>query len=146
MLDLPTIFLAEDDDGHAQLIQNGLRKAGFQNPLIRFHDGQEALEYLTSLAVPSAAFPALPRVLLLDIRMPKVGGIEVLRQIRENPAFDVLPVIMLTTTDDPREAQHCRQLGCNYYIVKPVNATLFNAALQGLAGFLSPGEPPAKAD
>lgn len=146
MQEKPIILLAEDDDGHARLVQNGLRKAGFHNPLVRFHDGQEALEYLTGLETSPGFAASASRVLLLDIRMPKIGGIEVLRQIRENHAFDSMPVIMLTTTDDPREAQHCRQLGCDSYVVKPVNARLFNAALRGLAGFLSPQEPKVPAN
>ena len=146
MWDPPTILLAEDDDGHARLIQNGLRRAGLENPLVRFHDGQEALAYLTAPALPSAGSSLLPRVLLLDIRMPKLGGIEVLRQVRMNPAFDAMPVIMLTTTDDPVEARNCLQLGCNSYIVKPVNAQLFTAALEALAGYLSDPGLPAQAN
>ena len=146
MWDPPTILLAEDDDGHARLILNGLRRAGLENPLVRFHDGQEALAYLTAPALPSAGTSLLPRVLLLDIRMPKLGGIEVLRQVRMNPAFDAMPVIMLTTTDDPVEARNCLQLGCNSYIVKPVNAQLFTAALQALASYLSAPGLPAQAN
>lgn len=75
--------------------------------------------------------------MLLDIRMPKIGGIEVLRQVRLNPAFDAMPVIMLTTTDDPLEASACHQFGCNSYIVKPVNARLFSDVLHALAVSLS---------
>jgi CheY-like chemotaxis protein len=138
MWDPPTILLAEDDDGHARLIQNGLRKAGLDRPLIRFPDGQEVLTYLRE-----AGLPVQPRVLLLDIRMPKIGGIEVLRQVRMNPALDSMPVIMLTTTDDPLEARHCLRLGCNAYVVKPVNPQCFSEALRSLAVYLCEPGPPA---
>ena len=137
MREAPTIFLVEDDDGHARLIQNGLRKAGLENPLIRFCDGQEALDYLAPAGPPSSGPFPLPGALLLDIRMPKIGGIEVLRRVRMNPAFDAMPVIMLTTTDDPLEASACQQFGCNSYIVKPVNPRLFSDVLHALAVSLS---------
>ena len=141
---LPIIYLAEDDDGHAFLLQSGLRQAGFHNPVIRFRDGQEAVDYF---AAPDPAPPltVAPRVLLLDIRMPKIGGIEVLRRIRGDSRFDSMPVIMLTTTDDPAEAQHCLQLGCNSYVVKPVNAKRFHAAICGLSGYLSAPDATAPA-
>ena len=133
----PTILLAEDDDGHALLVKSALRKAGFQNSVVRFCDGQETLDFLLGPDGPLQNSNT-PMVLLLDIRMPKIDGIQVLRRLRETTGFDALPVVMVTTMDDPGEMTRCHQLGCNFYLVKPVDWKVFNAALTGLARFLSP--------
>jgi DNA-binding response OmpR family regulator len=141
----PTILFAEDDDGHALLVKSALKKAGFVNPVIRFCDGQETLDFLFGPDGPMQN-QTTPMVLLLDIRMPKVDGIQVLRRIRERDEFNGLPVIMVTTMDDPGEMMRCHQLGCNLYLVKPVDWKVFNAALTGLARFLSPQPPPPPAN
>jgi CheY-like chemotaxis protein len=141
MQQMPTILLAEDDDGHALLVQAALKKAGFHNRVVRFRDGQEALDFLFGTDGP----PTASMVLLLDIRMPKIDGIEVLRRIRERAQLDTMPVIMVTTMDDPGEMTRCLELGCNFYMVKPVDWKLFNAALAGLAGFVTPPNVPPPA-
>ncbi len=142
MYSAPTIFLAEDDDGHALLVQSALRKAGFQNRVIRFRDGQEALDYFFGPDSAPAA-DAGPMLLLLDIRMPKIDGVEVLRRIRERAELNTMPVIMVTTMDDPGEMTRCLELGCNFFFVKPVDWKLFKATLTGLAGFVIARTPPA---
>lgn len=144
MQNTPTILLAEDDDGHALLVQGALKKAGFHNRIVRFRDGQEALDFLFGADGPRGAVKAAA-VLLLDIRMPKIDGIEVLRRIRERADLNTMPVVMVTTMDDPGEMTRCRELGCNFYMVKPVDWKLFNTALTGLAGFPTPpgAAPPA---
>jgi CheY-like chemotaxis protein len=128
-----TIILAEDDDGHATLIERNLRRAGLDNGFIRLKDGQEALDFL--LGSETAPRPE-PCVLLLDIKMPRVDGIEVLRRLKVDPGTATLPVIMLTTTDDPREIERCYQLGCNVYITKPVEYEQFIEAVKRLGFFL----------
>ena len=75
-------------------------------------------------------------LLLLDIKMPRVDGVEVLRQVRADPKTATLPVIMLTTTDDPREIDRCYQLGCNVYVTKPVDYQAFVEAIKRLGLFL----------
>jgi CheY-like chemotaxis protein len=137
MPDVPTILLAEDDDGHAFLIQNSLLKAGYQNAILRFCDGQEALDFLLG---PSGSLAALDGalVLLLDIRMPKVDGIDVLKRVRAQSEFNAMPVIMVTTTDDPGEVERCHRLGCTFYLVKPVNWKLFGNTLADIAQWLAP--------
>ena len=75
-------------------------------------------------------------VLLLDIRMPKVNGLEVLQQIKSNPELRKMPIIMLTTTDDPREVVRCHELGCNVYIQKPVDYDKFSEAIRRLGLFI----------
>jgi CheY-like chemotaxis protein len=148
-----TILIAEDDDGHAELISDNLLVAGITNPMIRFRNGQEALDFFfdssappsdadNTLAVPRRV-PGQSYMLLLDIRMPRVGGVEVLRQIKADPQLKNMPVIMLTTTDDPREIQNCYDLGCNCYVTKPVDYRKFSEILVRLGLFLLVVQVPA---
>jgi len=134
-LDL-TILLAEDDDGHAELVEASLREAGIANPLQRFRDGREILAHLEALAERGRLAPPAPFVLLLDIRMPRLDGVGVLRRIKADPRLAVLPVVMLTTTDDPREVEACYALGCNAYLTKPVGYEAFVETLRRLGLFL----------
>lgn len=129
-----TILLAEDDDGHARLIERNLKRAGFINRVVRARDGQEALDLLRhgdSSIAADARF-----LLLLDINMPRIDGVEVLRQLKADLKTAKVPVIMLTTTDDPREVERCYQLGCSVYITKPVRYEDFVEALSRLGMFL----------
>lgn len=125
------IVLAEDDDGHATLIRRNLERVGLINVFVRLRDGQEALDYL--LGPEGCSGPCL---LLLDVNMPRIDGIEVLRQLRADARTATLPIIMLTTTDDPREVQRCYQLGCNVYVTKPVDHHAFIEAVRRLGLFL----------
>jgi CheY-like chemotaxis protein len=134
--ELPTILITEDDDGHAFLIEDNLRRAGIAAPFIRFSDGQEALDFLFGRTTNPAFDRGRPYLLLLDIRMPKVDGVEVLRKIKADPGLQRLPVIILTTTDDPREVERCHTLGCNNYIQKPVSWESFAGAISKLGQFL----------
>ena len=144
-----TIILVEDDDGHATLVERNLRRAGLDNGFVRLRDGQEALDYFSGPEVP--AYDSC--VLLLDIKMPRVDGIEVLRRLKSDPRTAILPVVMLTTTDDPREVERCYQLGCNVYITKPVEYEQFIEAVKRLGFFLQvvklpsrPMQPPGRGD
>ncbi|MDB6154033.1 MAG: hypothetical protein JWL90_2486 [Chthoniobacteraceae bacterium] len=131
-----TIILADDDDGHAILVQRNLERAGLMNGFIRVKDGQELLDLLTG-ADGAQALPLTGELMiLLDINMPRIDGIEALRQIKLNPATQKIPVIMLTTTDDPREVDRCYQLGCNVYVTKPVDYEGFIDAIRRLGLFL----------
>jgi CheY-like chemotaxis protein len=131
------IVLAEDDDGHASLVQRNLERAGLANGLERLKDGQEALDFLRGEGPYAGRNPSQqPVLLLLDIKMPRVDGVEVLRQIKADPALASTPVIMLTTTDDPREIERCYKLGCNVYINKPVAYDKFVEAIRQLGLFL----------
>jgi CheY-like chemotaxis protein len=130
-----SILLAEDDDGHATLIQLNLERAGLANDFRRLKDGQEALDYIRGEGA-HAGQPHGSLLLLLDIKMPKVDGIEVLRQLKADPRTNMVPVIILTTTDDPREVRRCYELGCNVYITKPVDYQAFIEAIRRLGLFL----------
>ncbi len=132
-----TILIAEDDDGHAELIIDNLRDAGLTNEIIRFRDGQEALDFLTGTPdTENTRQSGTAYLLLLDIRMPRVDGVEVLRRVKDTPELHKMPVIMLTTTDDPREVKNCYELGCSCYITKPVDYDRFSEMLNRLGLFL----------
>jgi len=130
-----TILLAEDDDGHARLIQDLFKNAGVYNPVTRFRNGQEAWDF-----VSGAARPCLDKdkqyLMLLDIRMPVLDGVEVLRRLKLDERFKNIPVIMLTTTDDPREIERCYALGCNCYLTKPVEFEGFTEVIRRLGLFI----------
>ena len=140
------ILLAEDDDGHAQLIQRNLKRAGVANEIVRVRDGQEAIDYLRGEGAYAGHPPDAPLLVLLDINMPRVDGIGVLTAIKADPKLVQHPVIMLTTTDDPREVDRCYHLGCSVYITKPVQYQDFVDALTRLGMFLEiikvPGREP----
>ncbi len=131
------ILIADDDAGHARLIEKNLRRTGLNNPILLFNDGQEILDYLFARNSAPRRSNESTFLLLLDIRMPKVDGVEVLRQVKANGEWRKLPVIMLTTTDDPREVARCHSLGCNNYIVKPVDYDKFSEAIKQLGFFIS---------
>lgn len=130
-----TILMAEDDDGHALLIQERFESAGVCNSMIRFKNGQEIWDFLSGTLKPGLE-PGGEYLLLLDIRMPGLDGIEVLRRVKNDPRLKSMPVIMLTTTDDPREIKLCYDLGCNNYLTKPVEFDKFTEVLKRLGLFL----------
>ena len=137
-----TILIAEDDMGHAALIQKNLRRAGITNKIIHFKDGEETLDFLFQRNQENGFVNGSPYLLLLDIRMPKVDGVEVLRQVKEDQKLKRMPVIMITTTDDPREVEHCHTLGCSNYITKPIEYDNFVDAIRQLGLFLMVVEVP----
>ena len=130
------ILLAEDDDGHAELIIEGLKTAGVCNKIIRFSNGKEAWQFLSDIAGKNENLKSNSYLLLLDINMPVMDGIEVLKNMKENELLKRIPVIMLTTTDDPREIEHCYDLGCSVYITKPIDFSAFTETLKRLGLFI----------
>ncbi|PLW97852.1 MAG: hypothetical protein C0593_07415 [Marinilabiliales bacterium] len=134
-----TIILTEDDLGHATLIKRNLKRAGLLNDIIHFTDGQQVLDFLEAEKKKKTLLPAL---LLLDIKMPKVDGIEVLKTVKGDPSLKKMPVIMITTTDDPREIERCHELGCSNYIKKPIDYDKFVDAIRKLGLFLLVVEMP----
>lgn len=142
MSELPTILIADDDDGHAFLVEDSLRRGGVSTTFLRFSDGQEVLDFLFGRTTEPAFHRDKSYLLLLDIRMPKVDGVAVLRQVKADPTLHKLPVIMLTTTDDPREVDRCHELGCNVYIHKPVSFDSFANAMTQLGRFVSFAQMP----
>lgn len=130
------IILIEDDDGHAKLIERNLRRAGVTNDIRRLADGQAALDYFFGDDAPFVRDGAQASVILLDLKMPGIDGLEVLRRLKAAKQTASLPVIVLTTTDDPREIERCYELGCNVYVTKPVEYDAFIEAVRRLGFFL----------
>jgi CheY-like chemotaxis protein len=130
------IVLVEDDDGHANLVERNLKRAGLSNGVERLKDGQEALDFVRGNGTFAGKNVHRPLLLLLDIKMPRVDGVEVLRQLKSDPRTASVPVIMLTTTDDPREIERCYELGCSVYITKPVEYQGLVEAIKRLGLFL----------
>ncbi|MHC4215190.1 MAG: response regulator [Planctomycetota bacterium] len=137
------ILLAEDDRGHIHLIEKNLKRAGINNEIICFDDGKSVLDFLRMKGDSLKRQPQKLYVLLLDIRMPVMDGVEVLKRIEGDAKLKNLPVIMLTTTDEPKTIEQCYKLGCLNYIVKPANFEIFIEAIQNLAQFLRTIKIPA---
>lgn len=128
------ILIAEDDDGHAELIVEELRESGIVNPIRRFEHGRALLDFLADPAATREGAP--PLLILLDIRMPIMDGVEALGIIKSDHRLRTIPVIMLTTTDDPREIEECYALGCNFYITKPLDFAKFSETLKHVGFFM----------
>ncbi len=136
MTTLPTILIVDDDEGHAILIRQNLAQVGLKNEFVEFRDGQAVLDYLFGFTRHiERSVRGNPFLLLLDIRMPKVDGVEVLRRVKAEPRLRKLPVIMLTTADDPRDVDRCHELGCSAYIQKPVDYDSFVEVVRRLGEF-----------
>jgi CheY-like chemotaxis protein len=131
------ILIAEDDEGHFGLIKRNLIEAGLTNEILHFADGQAILDFLFRRGDGPHRSPAGSYLLILDIRMPKVDGTEVLKDIKEDEELCKLPVIMITTTDDPQEIEKCHALGCSSYITKPIEYNKFMAVVKQLGLYLS---------
>lgn len=137
MKNVPVILIVDDDEGHAILVHQNLEAAGLNNPIEHFRDGQAVLDFFFRTDVPRRRQHDTVYLVLLDIRMPKVDGVEVLRRLKADPELRKVPVIMLTTTDDDREVARCHQLGCSVYIQKPVDYDRFAEAIRRLGLFVT---------
>ena len=127
MKNAPTILIVDDDEGHAILIRQNLELAGLSNRMEHFWNGQEVLDFLFLRQPDRSREIGENYLVLLDMRMPKVDGAEVLRQIKADPELRKLSVIMLTTTEDARDVERCHELGCSVYVQKPVDYDRFHA-------------------
>lgn len=136
------IIVAEDDEGHASLIRKNLKRAGIPNPILHFKDGEETLNFLFRRGEGPYRKTETAYLLLLDIRMSKVDGIEVLQHIKKDNELRKMPVIIVTTADDPKEVETCHYLGCSTYITKPVDYDRFVEAIRQLGLFLLVVEVP----
>jgi len=131
------ILVADDDAGHLRLIEKNLIRAGLHNRIETFLDGQALLDFLKGKDPLRRLEADRAYLLLLDIRMPKVDGVDVLREIKADAELKRMPVCMLSTTDDPREVERCHEIGCSSYMVKPVDYEKFAGAIRQLGLFLS---------
>jgi DNA-binding response OmpR family regulator len=139
-----TIVMIEDDEGHARLIERNIRRSGINNEIVPFSNGTDALKYLLGTGT-SVARRGEALLILLDLNLPDMTGLDILRQVKENSDLKCVPVVVLTTTDDTHEIKRCYELGCNVYIVKPVNYENFAHAIRQLGLFFSVIQVPAAA-
>jgi len=121
MLELKKILLAEDNPMDVELTLAAMEESNLANRVVVVRDGVETLAYLRREGAYANREPGLPAVLLLDIKMPKKDGIEVLREIRSDPQLRLLPVVMLTSSREDRDLLNSYVSGVNAYVVKPVN-------------------------
>jgi CheY-like chemotaxis protein len=130
-----SIIMVEDDPGHARLIERNIRRAGISNAIRHFADGSTALEHIfDDEDGPNHNGAAL---ILLDLNLPDMSGVDILRQIKEVPRLRRTPVVVLTTTDDRQEILKCYELGCNVYLTKPLDYEDFTNAIRQLGLLLS---------
>ncbi|MFC4171995.1 response regulator [Microvirga sp. GCM10011540] len=128
-----TIVMVEDDEGHARLIEKNIRRAGVCNEIRHYTSGTAALQHLLNPAIRNGG----PLLVLLDLNLPDMSGVDILAQIKRDEKLRLAPVVVLTTTDDQREIQRCYDLGANVYITKPVEYETFSQAIRQLGLFLS---------
>jgi len=132
-----TIIMVEDDEGHARLIERNIRRSGVNNEIVPFTDGTSALKYLLDEDGSGLVHKRQALLVLLDLNLPDMTGIEILRRVKDNQYLKTTAVVVLTTTDDAQEIKRCYELGCNVYITKPVNYESFANAIRQLGLFFS---------
>ncbi len=136
MKGLGKILLVEDDPGDVEMILEVLKKeAEIANEVVVARDGAEALDYLRGEGACTGGARDNPIVVLLDIKLPKINGIEVLRTIKRDPGLKCVPVVMLTSSREPSDLTECYKLGVNAYVVKPVKFEDFFAAVKTVGIF-----------
>jgi CheY-like chemotaxis protein len=140
------IIMIEDDEGHARLIERNIRRAGVNNEIVPFTNGTDALKYLFGSDAQGNTHKGSALLILLDLNLPDMTGIDILKRVKESSHLKAAPVVVLTTTDDAQEIKRCYELGCNVYITKPVNYESFANAIRQLGLFFSVIQvPPADA-
>lgn len=144
-LNAPDLLLIEDNMSDAELTIRELKKHHLANNLFHLKDGEEALEFIfaTGKYADTNSLRNPPKLILLDIQMPKVNGIEVLQKIKSDERTKVIPVIILTSSKEDPDIKACYKLGANSYIVKPVNFVGFAEAIKNLGFYwLLLNQPP----
>lgn len=144
MTDTTQILLVEDNPNDLELAMHAFRKHNFANSVEVARDGQEALDYL--LGTEDRAPGPRPKLVLLDLKLPRVDGLEVLRRVREEPSLRFVPIVVLTTSREERDLVESYSLGVNSYIVKPIDFDKFVDTVQALGFYwLLINQPPAPA-
>lgn len=132
-----TIVMIEDDEGHARLIEKNVRRVSVNNEIVPFTLGAKALDFILGESRDGLVSKDRYLLVLLDLNLPDMSGINILEQIKSNEYTRRLPVVVLTTTDDETEIQKCYDLGANVYITKPVDYEGFANAIKNLGLFFS---------
>lgn len=137
------ILLAEDDPNDVELTISALSDYNLANDILVVRDGVEALDYLYRRGTFAQEPTGNPIVILLDLKMPKLDGIQVLKQIKSDGHLKMIPVVILTSSNESQDLERCYQLGANAYVVKPVKFTDFVEAVRGIGVFWALiNEPP----
>lgn len=139
------IVMVEDDEGHARLIEKNIRRAGVSNDILGFENGTKAVEYLFGPDGSGQVNRGKAMLIMLDLNLPDMSGVDILKRVKENEHLKRTPVVVLTTTDDEREIKRCYDLGANVYVTKPVNYENFANAIRQLGLFFSVIQVPATA-
>jgi CheY-like chemotaxis protein len=143
MDELKRILLAEDSEADVELTLTALADHHLANGVVVVRDGAEALDYLYRRGPHRLRPPGNPAVVLLDLKMPKVDGLEVLRQVKADPTLRTIPVVMLTSSREERDLVESYRLGANAYVVKPVEFSRFVEAVREVGMFWAVvNEPP----
>ena len=139
-----TILLVEDNPQDEMLTLRALKKAHLANRIDVARDGQQALDYLFRTGeFADRDGPDLPTVVLLDISLPRLSGLEVLERLREDPRTEMLPVVILTSSDEQKDRLKSYENGCNSFVQKPVDFTAFAETVARLGVYwLATNEPP----
>ncbi|MEF3083372.1 response regulator [Luteimonas sp. SMYT11W] len=135
MSEIRTILLAEDSPHDAEMAIDALRDAHLANPIVHVEDGVETLDYLLRRGKFADRPEGDPAVLLLDIKMPRMDGLEVLKQLREHPTLKRMPVVILSSSREESDLARSWDLGVNAYVVKPVDVDQFFEAVRTLGKF-----------
>jgi CheY-like chemotaxis protein len=143
MPELKRILLVEDSANDAELTLAALEDNRLANEVVVVRDGAEALDYLYTRGAHERRSEGNPALVLLDLKMPKVDGLEVLRQIKSDPNLKTIPVVMLTSSREEKDLDRAYELGVNSYVVKPVHFPEFMDAVRHIGGFWAViNEPP----
>lgn len=132
-----TIVMIEDEEGHARLIEKNIRRAAINNEIVSFTDGKSALGFLLGNDGSGEVNCGKQFLLLLDMNLPDMSGLDILREVKGNKHLKCVPVVVLTTTDDSEEIRRCYDQGANFYITKPVNYEGFANAIRQLGLFFT---------
>ncbi|MGH9369747.1 MAG: response regulator [Thermoanaerobaculia bacterium] len=133
--DIKRVLLVEDNPNDAELTLEALGEYNLANEVVLVHDGAEALDYLYARGPFSTRPVGNPALVLLDLKMPKVDGLEVLRQMKGDERLKTIPVVMLTSSREERDLVESYRLGVNAYVVKPVDFSAFVDAVRRLGAF-----------
>ena len=135
MTELKRILLVEDNEQDVELTLAALAEHRLANEVVVTRDGVEAMEYLARQGPFALRAPGLPAVVLLDLKMPRMDGLEVLRRVKGNPELKAVPVVMLTSSREERDLVESYALGVNAYVVKPVDFSQFLDAVKQVGMF-----------
>jgi len=146
--DVKPVLVVEDNPDDEALALEAFRRKGIKNPVVVVRDGRAAIDWLLA-ALDGKDGKRLPALILLDIKLPLIGGVEVLRRLRAHPRLAMLPVVVLSTSSEARDLRDCYTAGANAYVVKPVEFAAFQDAVGKLTDFwlhlnVDPPEPPVE--